>query len=225
MPELDQQVVQKLADEAFGRWAMVRASEEWLSTCGITHEPTLRFLREVGLPVRGSIYDNGTLLTRPAEVVDGFVDIGFSANCEIIRVNRETGAVYGFWISDAPCLYSSSVAHLVYFAAYWEVHAKVDGVWLDELDPPEDDEDLPYNLAEAMGRHFAEMDPAANAKADGEEEGLWEYIVSDGFAAGLYSEWTWDGDSVRYFEACGINPLAMTPRHELSDHVPNPWAR
>lgn len=210
---LDQQTVQELADQAFGRWAMAVPSEEWLSTSGVTHQPTLDFLRAVGVPVQARIYDDGTFVSRPATKRGSFVEFGYSANCDAIYLDPQTGVIHGFFGDVTKSyVYCSSVAHLVYFAAYWELHGKLNGVWLDEVD--EDEEDAAYDAADAIGRHFAEIDPGANTKSPGEEDTLWESIASDGFASGLFAEWGWSGTSIEYFRQRGIDPLAMTPYRE-----------
>lgn len=244
----DQQTVQELADQAFGRWAMVIPSKEWLSTSGVIHEPTIDFLRTIGLPVQGRIYEDGTFLSQPAttmndflaeartrlheedvpdekfvEAYGHFIDFGSSANCDTVYLDPRTGIIYGFlnYTSD-PYVYCSSVSNLVYFAAYWELHGKVNGVWLDAL--VDDTDDIAFDAAEAIGRHFAEIDPAANTLGPGDEETLWESIASDGFAAGLFVEWRWNRSSVEYFHQRGINPLTKTPYHDLNGPVPEYWS-
>lgn len=245
---LDRQTVRELADEAFGRWAMAIPSEAWFSTAGIAHEPTVDFLRAVGVPVQAQIYCDGTFVACPAttmrdfladpsmrlreeDVPDAtfadthgpFIAFGYSANCETIYLDPQSGIIYGFVnYRSEPYVYCSSVANLVYFAAYWELHGKLNGVWLDEVS--EDEEDAAFDAADAIGRRFAEIDPAANAKGPDDEESLWESIASDGFAAGLFVEWQWNSDSVEYFHQRGIDPTTKMPRHELEQHVPNPWA-
>ncbi|NUP53551.1 MAG: hypothetical protein HOW97_40450 [Catenulispora sp.] len=243
---LDQDTVQELADRAFGRWAMAVPSERWLSTAGIEHQPTVDFLRAVGVPVQARIYDDGTFLSGPAttfadflaeaeldaqdapdekfvDAYGSFIDFGYSANCETVYLDPRTGHIYDFInYQDAPRLYYSSVSHLVYFAAYWEIHGKLDGVWLDDVD--EEAEDLAFDAADAIGQHFTVVDPAANVRDDDEQDSLWESIASDGFAAGLYVDWEWSDSAVEYFHQRGINPLTKTPRHELENPAANPWA-
>ena len=118
---------------------------------------------------------------------------------------------------------NSSVAHLAYFAAYFELHSKIDGRWLDEClgESLDEESDPAYAAASAIGRHFTEVDPAACRPP---EDGFWAGVVEDGFASGLYSEWSWDRASVRYFLARGIDPTVLQPRRPLPKRIPNPWA-
>ena len=204
MPEiLDRGTVGALCEAAFGRWGLVTPDEDWIRRAGIVHEPTAGFLSTVGLPVESVISCSVPQLTAPPQT--------FAARFEAAARQTQRGN------PSEPFLYNSSVAHLAYFAAYFETHTRVDGVYLDELD----DNDEAFEAAEGIGRHFVEVDPEACRPA---ENNLWQALVTDGFASGLYEEWSWGSSSVAYFFQRGIDPTARQPRRPLGRYVPNPWA-
>lgn len=239
---LDQSMVLPLVEEAFGRWAMVVPQEDWLQRTGVTHEPTLEFLRTIGLPVQNPILSAVQALTRPPETLadvlsqpesglepdpdrlgryGDLVWIAYGAGDEAVFLDPRTGIVYGFVNYDTePFVYNSSVSHMVYFAAYFEIHSKIDGLWLDDL-VGADDPEAAFDAAEAIGRHFADTDPAA---CQPPEDNLWQAVTEDGFAAGIYSEWAWQRQSVEYFAEHGIDPTILRPRRPLAKHVINPWS-
>ena len=226
----DRGTVGALAEAAFGRWALVTPDEDWIRRAGITHEPTSEFLSTVGLPVQSVISCSVPQLTAPPQTLAAHFDaavqqaqrgnpldpaigeryadlvwIGYGAHDLCVYLDPRSGSVLSFInLASEPFLYNSSVAHLAYFAAYFETHTRVDGVYLDEFD----DNDAAFAAAEAIGRHFAEVDPdACRPKAN-----LWQDLVIDGFSPGLYEAWSWGRSSVAYFVERGIDPTARQPR-------------
>ena len=240
---LNPAMVGALAEAAFGRWALATSDEDWIRRAGITHEPTAEFLSTVGLPVQSVISCSVPQLTAPPQtfadhfeaavqqaqrgnpidpaVGERYADlvwIGYGAHDLGVYLDRRSGSVLSFInLASEPFLYNSSVAHLAYFAAYFETHTRVDGVYLDELD----DNDAAFAAAGAIGRHFAEVDPEACRPP---ENNLWQRLVIDGFASGLYEEWSWGSSSVAYFVQRGIDPTVRHPRRPLGRYLPNPWA-
>jgi len=240
---LDRATVGALAEAAFGRWALVTPGDDWIRRAGITHEPTAEFLRTVGLPVESVISRSVPELTAPPQTLATLLDaaterarngkaadpaigeqyadlvwIGYGAHDLRVYLDPRSGSVLSFInLASAPFLYNSSVAHFVYFAAYLETHTRIDGVYLDELD----DTDEAFEAAEAIGRHFAEVDPEACRPA---AKNLWQDLVVDGFSSGLYEAWSWGPSSVAYFVERGIDPTVRQPRRPLDRFTPNPWA-
>ena len=239
---LDQSLVLPLVEVAFGRWAMVVPDEEWLRRAAIDHEPTLEFLRTIGLPLQCPIWSAEPALTEPPETLSdllsrpdareepdpeflarygGLVWIGYGAADEAVYLDPHTGIVHGLAdYASAPFVYNSSVSHVVYFAAYFEIHRKIDGLTLDDM-VGEDLADEAFAAAEAISSHFAEIDPAACEPPD---DNLWTDVLVDGFAAGIFLEWAWDRSSVEYFVSRGINPTVLQPRRPLEKYVINPWS-
>lgn len=235
MKGLDLQEVRAQAHEAFGEWTMVRADAGWAKGA-VAHEPTRRFLVEVGLPVETPLFTvdedfHVRPLTLPAVARERSVwwdDEILAAHSEGIVLGQEPigGGCFVLdprsgrvdLLGDAGAAFQSSgLAVFVHLLAYFETHRTLDGVALDDVEPFE----VAAGAAYEMLRHFSQADPQGFAGIDAppwdEAEGdeldsghAWEWIA-DGFADGLYADWTWSPDTLDYFAAQGIDPAARKP--------------
>ncbi|NUS16953.1 MAG: hypothetical protein HOY69_37085 [Streptomyces sp.] len=235
MTGMDQQTVRALAHEAFGEWTMVRADAGWAKGA-VPHEPTRRFLVEVGLPVQTTLFDideafHTSPLTLPlvaaqrstwwdeetvAQHSDG-IALGREPNGGYFVLDPTSGRVDLVGDNGTAGFQSSDVAVFVYLLAYFETHRTLDGVPLDDVEPFEAAAEAAYEML----RHFSQVDPRAFEgveappwdEAEGGELDLghaWEWMA-DGFADGLYGDWTWSSEALDYFAAKGIDPSARKP--------------
>lgn len=231
---VDQSVVRTLAAESFGAWAMVRADEAWAQE-SVPHEPTRELLTQVGLPVQSKMFDlSPEFLTAPLDMLEFHrrapypetLTPEFSANCgRFIHLgyipdlgaflDPDTGRVYGFVGWDVPYLLSSAVAEFVYFLAYLEKRSRVDGMPLDSLEAR-----TGHEAVTEISTHLAAVDAAAFENPNS----AWAGWLGDGFALGLFDDWSWNRASVDYFLRLGVNPTVLEPRRPLGRRVPDPWA-
>jgi hypothetical protein len=233
--ELGLDAVRELTCKAFGEWTMVRTDAEWAATA-VSHEQTRRMLVEVGLPVETNIFTtDDAFFVRPTTMGAWAIDHpdrwgsdGFAAYRDWIVLGREVNG--GRFVVDPGSgrvdfldggdgmLQSSTLAIFVYALAYFETRRRLDGVLLDDVEPM----DLAFEANYETFRHLSLVDPPAFqgvnappwAEAQGGELDLghaWEWIA-DGFADGLFSDWTWSNKALRYFAARGIDPRTREPR-------------
>ncbi|MEV5571673.1 SUKH-4 family immunity protein [Spirillospora sp. NPDC052269] len=215
---------------AFGDWTLCRVEEQAvLST--IAHEPTRRFLAEVGLPVQGPFFEFDTdFLVRPStfreQAADDepggqrakmlaewghLLDIGDSGD-EDLWLDPNSGAVHVFIFGwDAPpCLVNSTLSQYVAALALIERQRFIDGVPLEELD----DDDSAYDRLEAIVEQLEESDPSA---FDACEHGApWSGWLDDPIASGGL-DWEWSEEALDYFRARGIDPAEREPRRPTDD--------
>lgn len=231
---IDQSEVGALAAESFGAWTMVRADKAWAQKC-VPHEPTRRFLTEVGLPVQARLFDlSPEFHTTPLDIVEflrrppypetltpefiasygRLIYLAFFPELGAF-LDPDTGRVYTFIGWDVAHLLNSSVADFLYFLAYVEKHRSVDGVLVGDLETA-----ACYEAGAAITAHLTAVDAAAFE----DQGGIWGGLLDDGFALGTFDDWKWNKASVAHFLRIGVNPTALEPRRPLGFRVADPWA-
>jgi len=226
MPSHDE--VRGLLSRAFGDWTIRRPEPAWTARA-VVDADARGFLTDVGLPVQAlNLFSLDPVFgTAPVTLADHLSDLPPSAGVStqildayghLIRLGSlpdlsafldpATGRVVSFvnW-STPPFLVNSAIAEFAYFLAYVEVHRRVNGVLLDEMEVEDG-----YDAAAAIAMHLMGIDPPAFADA---EENIWPVWLDDGFAIGLFQDWEWDGDAVDYFLSRGIDPTGREPRRPL----------
>ncbi len=241
MTELALDTVRERAHEAFGEWTMVRADAEW-ATAAVSHEPTRRMLVEVGLPVETNIFTiDDAFFVLPTTIgalavehpdwwgsdqvaaYRNWIALGCEANAARFVLDPESGRVHFLVLGGDGILQSSTLAIFVYALAHFETRRHLDGVPLDDVEPFERAAEANYETF----RHLSLVDPPAFegvspppwAESQGGELDLghsWEWIA-DGFADGLFSDWTWSDKALRYFATRGIDPQTREPRRTQAD--------
>ncbi|MFJ9692839.1 SUKH-4 family immunity protein [Kitasatospora sp. NPDC101183] len=191
---------------AFGDWAMCRLESAEVGG-GIGHEPTRRFLEEVGVPLRAPFFqfdveflDRPVVLGEYASEAAGewgrLLRIGHSADSESLWLDPESGVVRCFPLGweKVPSVVNGGVAELVTFLAEIERQRFHKGVPLDELE----DDELAYELLEEMTEQLMDLDPAAF-----EGESPWGGWLDDPLAWGGL-EWEWDSEAEEFLKERGI---------------------
>ncbi|MFC5185839.1 SUKH-4 family immunity protein [Actinomadura harenae] len=220
--------VREQAIAAFGDWALCQVEEQAV-LAAIAHEPTRRFLAEVGLPVQASFFSLDTdFLVRPSSfpehVADGdhapvkalaewghLLIIGDSG-AETLWLDPNSGAVLVFitgW-DDPPCLVNSTLSHYVAALAHIEQQRFIDGIPLEDLE----DSEPAYDRLEEIVEHLKQSDPSAFD--DCEHGAPWDGWLDDPLAWGGL-DWKWEEHAMEYFRARGIDPTTRTPHHPTED--------
>jgi hypothetical protein len=222
----------------FGEWAMCRVEAAGVVEA-IAHEPSRRFLAEVGVPLQGPFFElDADFLVRPKTFAEyaferrvqpgepGGVSLETLAawgrqlllgdsdsDAGELWLDPDTGAVRCFvtdW-NDPPCLVNSGLAELVASVALVERQRFVDGVPLDDLQDDEDED--PYEVLEAIVEQLAELDPPAFECCD--MGALWAGWLDDPIASGGL-DWEWSPAAAEFLRARGIEPTEREPRREVS---------
>ncbi|GAA5203014.1 SUKH-4 family immunity protein [Streptomyces thinghirensis] len=189
----------RLLDEEFGVGGIVRF-EEVDFPAALTHEPTRRFLREVGLPEDGLWFSLDTDVPLPtleefwaddprAEPLpagaDRLIRLGYLLEDTSLVVDGATGAVL-CW-SEAEALLRPLNADISTLAfTLWLIHRE------KSLDAEHDLSEAYEQLADTMARTLAAVDPVACAPATGTtptDDGwrYWPEMFEDQAGGGLYA--------------------------------------
>lgn len=182
----------RLLDEEFGTGRIVRFEDVDFPS-GLTHEPTRRFLREVGLPEEAAWFslDTDVPLRTLAEYcadegradlpegVDHLIRLGHLLEDTSLVVDGTSGAVL-CWSEPDASLHPLNA----------DVSALAFTLWLVQreksLDAHHSLTEAYEQLAATMSRTLAAVDPVACDRA-GEDWGYWPGVFEDRAAGGLYA--------------------------------------